>query len=239
MLALLPTVLSLFAVATPPAITPADAAKYVGKEVVVQGTVDQIALTVNLTTHINFGGRYPNHAFTATIFKAKQSLFTGVRDYEGKAVIVQGVVRLYRGKPEIVLSEPSQIRLAESVPPPPAPPAARADEAPAQGIDLRFDARGADFTAWVAHFKSAVAQQWSQANAAVSGAASGKVDFDFVVEKDGSMSAFRMLKSSGAQSLDRAAANALSNSRCLPLPADYPAQSVMMQVTFVHDASRK
>ena len=239
MLALLPTVLSLFAVATPPAITPADAAKYVGKEVVVQGTIDQIALTVNLTTHINFGGRYPNHAFTATIFKAKQSLFTGVRDYEGKAVIVQGVVRLYRESRRSSSASRARSGWPRASRRHRLLAAARAGEAPAQGIDLRFDARGADFTAWVAHFKSAVAQQWSQANAAVSGAASGKVDFDFVVEKDGSMSAFRMLKSSGAQSLDRAAANALSNSRCLPLPADYPAQSVMMQVTFVHDASRK
>jgi DNA/RNA endonuclease YhcR with UshA esterase domain len=95
----------------PPVITPDQAAKYVGKEVIVQGKITQIALTVNLTTHINFGGLYPNHVFTVTIFKAKQTQFPGVRDYEGKNVEVQGVVHLYRGKPEIVLEERSQIRL--------------------------------------------------------------------------------------------------------------------------------
>lgn len=97
----------------PPVIAPEAAAKYVGREVIVQGTVTQIVLSVNLTTHINFGGVYPNHVFTVSVFKANQPLFADVRDYEGKRVEVQGVVRLYRNKPEIVLSERGQIRLAE------------------------------------------------------------------------------------------------------------------------------
>jgi hypothetical protein len=114
MLALVLAALPFLAPAEPPpVITPAEAAKHVGDLVVVEGKVDQIVLSVNLTTHINFGGRYPNHAFTATIFKAKQPLFTGVKDYEGKVVQVRGVVHLYRGKPEIVLEEPTQLRLPD------------------------------------------------------------------------------------------------------------------------------
>lgn len=97
----------------PPVIKPEEAAKYVGKEVVVEGTVTQVVLSVNLTTHINMGGLYPNHTFTATVFKVDQPLFASVKDYEGKAVQVQGVVHLYRKKPEIVLKERGQIRLAE------------------------------------------------------------------------------------------------------------------------------
>jgi DNA/RNA endonuclease YhcR with UshA esterase domain len=114
MLALLVAVLPFLAQAqSPQVITPATAAKHVGERIIVQGTIEQIALTVNLTTHINFGGRYPNHVFTATILKANQPLFKGVRDLEGKLVNVEGVVRLYRGKPEIVLTEPSQLRRVE------------------------------------------------------------------------------------------------------------------------------
>ena len=97
----------------PPVIAPEDAATHVGREVVVRGKISQIVLSVNLTTHINFGGVYPNHVFTVTIMKANQALFTGVRDYDGKVVQVQGVVHLYKGKPEIVLTERAQIRLAE------------------------------------------------------------------------------------------------------------------------------
>lgn len=114
MLALLFSALAYLAPApAPPVIAPAEAAKHVGELVIVRGTITQIALTVNLTTHINFGGLYPKHVFTATIFKAKQTQFPGVRDYEGKTVEVEGVVHLYKDKPEIVLTERAQIRLAD------------------------------------------------------------------------------------------------------------------------------
>jgi len=115
MLALVFSMLALAAPADPNPIVikPEEAAKHVGETVIVRGTVTQIALTVNLTTHINFGGIYPNHVFTATVFKAKQTQFPGVRDYEGKVVEVQGLIHLYRNKPEIVLSERKQIRLAD------------------------------------------------------------------------------------------------------------------------------
>jgi TonB family protein len=242
MLALLMTALPLFAAVAPPTITPAEAAKHVGEEVVVQGTIDQIATTVNLTTHINMGGRYPKHVFTATILRAKQALFTGVKSYEGKPAEVQGVVRLYRGKPEIMLNDASQLRLVgtAAAPPAPAPAAARIGEDSGSRITgLRFDPQGADFAAWVEHFKGAVNQQWRVPDAASSGAVGGNVDFEFVVERDGSLSAIRMLKSSGTTSLDRAAAQALANSRCLPLPDGYPAQNAMMQVSFAYGAGLK
>jgi DNA/RNA endonuclease YhcR with UshA esterase domain len=97
----------------PQVITPATAAQHVGERVIVQGTITQIVLSVNLTTHINFGGLYPKHVFTATIFKANQPLFEGVKELEGKRVNVEGVIRLYRGKPEIVLELPTQLRAVE------------------------------------------------------------------------------------------------------------------------------
>jgi DNA/RNA endonuclease YhcR with UshA esterase domain len=97
----------------PPIIAPEQAAKYVGKDVIVQGRITQVVLSVNLSTHINFGGLYPNHVFTATAFKVDQPLFADVKQYEGQIVRVQGNVHLYRGKPEIVLTERSQLRLAE------------------------------------------------------------------------------------------------------------------------------
>ena len=243
MLALLLAALSLVASAQdPPTITPAEAAKHVGELVVVQGTIDQITLTVNLTTHINFGGRYPNHVFTATILKAKQALFAGVKGYEGKVVQVRGVVRLYRGKPEIMLSEASQLSAPVDTEQPAAPPAASAapSEPPASTIaDLRFDAQGADFSAWVANFNKSVKQEWQMPEAVLTGGAHGNVDFEFMVERDGSLSAVRMRKSSGTSSLDRAAAKALTISRQLPLPQDFLQQNVMMQVSFVYSESKK
>jgi TonB family protein len=231
MLALLPAVFSTFAVAAVPTVTPAEAAQHVGKEVIVEGTIDQITTTVNLTTHINFGGRYPNHLFTATILKASQKFFAGIKQgFEGRRAQVQGVVRLYRGKPEIMITQPSQLRLAEGAPSAAAP--APAEPGSAALGELRFDAKDIDFSAWTEHFKAAVVSHWDRASASGRGTA----EFEFVVERDGSMSAIRLLQSSGTTSLDRAAANALERSRFLPLPEGYPEPSVMMRVGFVYGA---
>jgi TonB family protein len=242
MLALVPTVLSLFAVAAPPTITPAEASRHVGAEVIVEGTIDQIVSTVNLTTHINFGGRYPDHVFTATILKAKQPLFTRVKEYEGKVAQVRGVVRLYRGKPEIMLDEPSQLSLPSSTEPPPAAPAS-ADtpgEAPSPAVAaLRFDPQGVDFGAWVTHFKAVVSPTAMPEAGLSSSAGRLNADFEFVIERDGSISAIRMLKSSGTSSLDRAAATALANGRYLPLPEAYPEANLMVQATVVFAEAKK
>jgi protein TonB len=99
---------------------------------------------------------------------------------------------------------------------------------------LRFDRRGADFTLWINHFKNEVYRNWIVPQAAFLGF-SGHVDFEFTIERDGSMSALRMLKSSGTVSLDRAARNALSSSRMMALPPDYGPPRVTMQVTFYYN----
>jgi protein TonB len=97
---------------------------------------------------------------------------------------------------------------------------------------LFFDPQGADFTLWINRFKDEVYRNWNIPEAANLGAARGHVDFEFVVERDGTMSSLRMLKSSGTNSLDRAAEFALRGSRMLPLPDDYGPARVTMQVSF-------
>jgi TonB family protein len=99
---------------------------------------------------------------------------------------------------------------------------------------LYFDPRGADFTLWVNHFKNEVYRNWIVPQAALFGFR-GHVDFEFTVERDGSMSRLRMLKSSGTTSLDRAAQNALTSSRWMALPDDYGPPRVTMQVTFFYN----
>jgi protein TonB len=99
---------------------------------------------------------------------------------------------------------------------------------------LYFDPQGADFTLWVNTFKNEVYRNWIVPQAALFGFR-GHVDFAFTVERDGTISALRMLKSSGTPSLDRAAQNALTSSRWLPLPDDYGPPRVTMQVTFFYN----
>jgi TonB family protein len=100
---------------------------------------------------------------------------------------------------------------------------------------LFFDPQGADFTAWINHFTNEVYRNWIVPQAALFGAVHGHVDFEFTVERDGTVTNLRLLKPSGTPALDRAAANALLGSRLLPLPADYGPPSVTMQVSFFYN----
>jgi TonB family protein len=99
---------------------------------------------------------------------------------------------------------------------------------------LFFDPQGADFTPWVNQFKGEVYRNWIMPQPALMGQR-GHVSFEFVVERDGSLGAVRMLQSSGVPSFDRAALNALQNSRWLPLPADYAPPRITMQVMFLYN----
>jgi protein TonB len=104
---------------------------------------------------------------------------------------------------------------------------------------LQFDPQGADFTLWVNRFKDEVYRNWNIPEAALLGSARGHVDFEFVVERDGTMSSVRMEKSSGTPSLDKAAEFALRGSRLLPLPDDYGPPRITMHVSFHYNDYRE
>jgi protein TonB len=99
---------------------------------------------------------------------------------------------------------------------------------------LFFDPLGADFTAWVNHFKNEVYENWIVPQPAMMGFR-GHVDIEFTVERDGTMTGVKILKSSGTPALDRAAQNALVASRLLALPADYGPPRVTMQASFYYN----
>jgi TonB family protein len=97
---------------------------------------------------------------------------------------------------------------------------------------LSFDPEGADFSSWVSSFKDQIYRNWVLPAAVVRGEASGKVDIQFTVERDGKRSALRVVTSSGTLSLDRASEYAVSESKCPPLPNDYRPSRVTMLVSF-------
>jgi DNA/RNA endonuclease YhcR with UshA esterase domain len=91
-------------------IADADAARYVGQTVTVEGVVVQVSHSrKSNTTFLNFGGRYPNHTFNAVIFASVAGRFPAADQWEGRRVRVTGRVRMYQGKPEVVLDQPSQL----------------------------------------------------------------------------------------------------------------------------------
>jgi DNA/RNA endonuclease YhcR with UshA esterase domain len=108
----------LFAAAATPAlaqtsaIAPAAAKDHVGEQVTVEGVVSEVHHAASgRTTFIDIGGRYPNNPFAAVIFESDAAKFPNIDAFGGKTVDITGRIRLYRGAPEIILSDPGQIKV--------------------------------------------------------------------------------------------------------------------------------
>jgi DNA/RNA endonuclease YhcR with UshA esterase domain len=103
-----------FALLTAPAfadaIQPTDASAHVGQTVTVEGTVSNVHTARSGVTFIDMGGRYPNNSFTAVIFAKDASKFPGAGSLNGKTVDITGPVRLYKGKPEIIVKDAAQLK---------------------------------------------------------------------------------------------------------------------------------
>lgn len=92
------------------AIAPSQAKAHVGQTVTVEGTVSDVFATRSGVMFLDIGGTYPSNAFAVVIFKDDANKFPDADSLSGKTVDVTGSVRLYRGKAEIVLSDPAQLK---------------------------------------------------------------------------------------------------------------------------------
>jgi len=105
-------ILAVVAVAiaqTPGNYTAIEAAKHVGETAMVTDKVDGVHQSGKGNIFLNMGGKYPNQAFTAFIPSSSAAQFSNPQQYEGRAVSVSGKIELYHGKPEIIVTSPSQI----------------------------------------------------------------------------------------------------------------------------------
>jgi len=92
-------------------IAPDEAGAHAGERVTVKGAVSAVHIAGSGVTFLDIGGNFPNNAFAAVIFKDDVGKFRDLDLFTGKTVEVTGSVRLYQGKPEIVLNDPAQIKL--------------------------------------------------------------------------------------------------------------------------------
>jgi DNA/RNA endonuclease YhcR with UshA esterase domain len=103
------TVATLAIAQAPPNYSPAEAAKHVGETATVTGAVEGFHQSGKGNIFLNMGGKYPNQAFTAFIPSGSAGKFPNAQQYEGRTVTVSGKIALYKGKPEIIVTAPSQI----------------------------------------------------------------------------------------------------------------------------------
>lgn len=99
--------------AAAPAIAAAEAKTHIGQTVTVEAPVSGVHhARSGSEVMLDISGKYPNNALTAVVFKSDLGKFSNLDALNGKTVRLTGALKLYRGKPEIVLSDPAQIRPA-------------------------------------------------------------------------------------------------------------------------------
>src|SRR5436305_13505420 len=110
LLALFAGALAASAIAQAPATyTAAEAGKHVGETATVTDKVDGVHQSGKGNIFLNMRGKYPNQAFTAFIPSGSAGQFSNPQQYEGRTVAVSGKIALYKGKPEIIVTSPTQI----------------------------------------------------------------------------------------------------------------------------------
>lgn len=97
-------------------IPASEASKYVGKSAIVCGQVASAtyaARSKGRPTFLNLDRPYPNQIFTAVIWGENRAKFStpAEKQYNDKKICVTGLITSFRGTPQIVVSEPGQIRL--------------------------------------------------------------------------------------------------------------------------------
>lgn len=96
-------------------LTPSEAKKHMGERATVCGKVvsaHYAARTKGSPTFLNLDEPYPGQVFTILIWGNDRSKFGDPESkYDGKNVCVTGLIKDYKGVPEIVAEQPGQIEV--------------------------------------------------------------------------------------------------------------------------------
>jgi DNA/RNA endonuclease YhcR with UshA esterase domain len=91
-----------------------EAKNHEGQYATVRGTVNDVHVSKTGTVFFDMDGKYPKHLFTAVIFKSDVPKFPEVNEYKDLPLEITGFIKIYQGKPEIILKSPKQIRIVQS-----------------------------------------------------------------------------------------------------------------------------
>lgn len=98
-------------------ISTSEAGNYIGQNATVCGEVASTKFaerTKGQPTFLNLDAPYPHQKFTVVIWGNKREAFGSPEiAYKGKAICATGLVENYKGTPEIIAEEPSQITVSQ------------------------------------------------------------------------------------------------------------------------------
>lgn len=88
-------------------------ASFEGKTITICEKVTETRETKGGNVLLNFGKPYPNNAFSVIIFKRDRDKFSyNPQEFlQGKTICLTGTVIMYKGKPEIVIKNESEIAI--------------------------------------------------------------------------------------------------------------------------------
>jgi hypothetical protein len=89
------------------------AALHSGEQACVSGRVLKVYTSRSGTTFLDFCADYRNCPFTSVIFGSDRQKFGNLETLTGREVQIRGRIAPYHGQPEIVISDPGQIREAQ------------------------------------------------------------------------------------------------------------------------------
>ena len=96
-------------------ITASDAGQFVGKKATVCGIVASAhyaARSKGQPTFLNLDKPYPHQVFTVLIWGSDRGKFENPPEaLSGKDICVTGLIQSYKGSPEIIVKDPSQIKV--------------------------------------------------------------------------------------------------------------------------------
>lgn len=96
-------------------ISASDAAKHINEKVTIcEKVFSSKLITPSNMTFLDLGGFHPNELLTVVIKGEDRSKFKDAPDeyFKGRNICVTGTVIDYKGKPEIVVSDPGQIKIS-------------------------------------------------------------------------------------------------------------------------------
>jgi endonuclease YncB( thermonuclease family) len=88
-----------------------EAPSHIGEYACVSGKIDHVYTSQKGTIFLNFCSDYKTCPFGIVIFGSDAYKFPNPKQYEGQTVEITGLIKSYQGRPEIILNNPSQIKI--------------------------------------------------------------------------------------------------------------------------------
>src|SRR5208337_3670785 len=89
-----------------------DAAPHAGETGCVSGRVVKVFASRGLNTFLYFFEDYRDFKLTSVIFSGDKNKFGDLASVAGRQIEIRGPITVYQGRPEIIIHDPEQIRLA-------------------------------------------------------------------------------------------------------------------------------